>query len=192
LSEPVSFWVPGKPAPKGSHRAFVHNGRAIVTDDTPATKQWQKAVSVAARYAMREAGVEEFSQGVPVYVVATFAMPRPNSHYRTGKSAHELAADAPAVPTGRTGDADKLLRSTLDGLTGIVFFDDAQVVAAETRKVYAPLGQPIGVAITVREASASEIHAVTQGYLEQVWHEQPNLRAPHETKPHQTEIELGN
>ena len=188
MSDLVSFWVPGKPAPKGSHRAFVHRGRAIVTDDTPATKQWERAVMIAARYAMR--GATMFAAGVPVSVSVTFAVKRPRSHYGTGKNASALKQDAPLFPVGRIGDVDKLLRSALDGLTGEVFADDCQVVAVEGRKIYAPAGQPIGAEVRVRAVMAGEMAIVESGYLDQVWLEQPRLRPTPELS--QTEMDLGN
>ncbi|HZJ30733.1 MAG TPA: RusA family crossover junction endodeoxyribonuclease [Vicinamibacterales bacterium] len=64
-----------------------------------------------------------------------------------GKNAGKLAPSAPALPRGKP-DIDKLARSTLDALSGIVFDDDARVASLELRKVYAAPGDE-GATITV-------------------------------------------
>ncbi|MFN5250035.1 MAG: RusA family crossover junction endodeoxyribonuclease, partial [Bacteroidota bacterium] len=50
--------------------------------------------------------------------------------------------DEPTVPP----DADKLIRSVLDGLTAIAYRDDAQVTSIVAQKAY---GERIGVDIRV-------------------------------------------
>lgn len=74
----------------------------------------------------------------PVAVVITFWMPRPRSHYGTGRNAGMLKPSAPAYPDGRKNDIDKLARSTLDGLTmGGAYWDDGQVVRLLVYKEFA-------------------------------------------------------
>ena len=82
----IHFFAPGKPETKGSTRAFVVAGRARITNDNPRAKSWAGVVSHAARVAM--AGQEPTR--APVVLVANFAMPRPRSHYGTGKNAATL------------------------------------------------------------------------------------------------------
>ncbi len=69
----------------------------------------------------------------PVMVSALFAFKRPKSHYTT----KGIRATAPEYcwPAKR-GDVDKLLRATLDALTGPAFHDDAQVVSASTTAIW--------------------------------------------------------
>lgn len=53
-----------------------------------------------------------------------------------GRNAGKLAPSAPVHPRGKP-DIDKLARSTLSSLTGIVFDDDSRIVALSVAKVYA-------------------------------------------------------
>lgn len=133
----VSFDVPGLPKPAGSKRAFAHKstGRIIVTDDSGVPgKQWRHCVADAARVAMHLAGFREPFRG-PIRLLATFARPRPKSHY----GAKGLKPNAPVYPLGKP-DVTKLLRSVEDAMTGIVWADDAQVVIQHAYKEYGPPG----------------------------------------------------
>jgi crossover junction endodeoxyribonuclease RusA len=49
----------------------------------------------------------------------------------------------------RKPDLDKLTRSILDALTGVVLDDDAQIVRLLAEKVYARTGERPGVEVTV-------------------------------------------
>lgn len=53
------------------------------------------------------------------------------------KASGVLVEGSPRYPCSRTaGDIDKLSRSILDALTGIVYEDDSQVVILNARKEY--------------------------------------------------------
>jgi Holliday junction resolvase RusA-like endonuclease len=114
-------------------------------------KSWREAVRSEAVAALIDTGDKTAATG-PVAVVITFHMPRPRSHYRSGKHADELRPDAPEYSAKRP-DVDKLIRSTLDALTAAgVYGDDGQVAALDVRKMYAdthvartPVGAVIGV-----------------------------------------------
>ncbi|MFZ1730810.1 MAG: RusA family crossover junction endodeoxyribonuclease [Bacteroidota bacterium] len=56
-----------------------------------------------------------------------FLLPRPKSHFRSGRNAHLLRETAPRFPTSKP-DADKLSRAVLEALTGVAYKDDAQVI----------------------------------------------------------------
>jgi len=72
-----------------------------------------------------------------VSVNVDFYMPRPASHFRTGRNAHLLRDQAPEHPIGKP-DLDKLVRAVLDGLTmGGAWKDDSQVVKMDVTKLYA-------------------------------------------------------
>ena len=89
---------------------------------------------------------------VAVEVVVTFHLPRPKSHYYTGKRAGVLRTDAPTYVEKRP-DLDKLTRSTLDALTSAgMYDDDARVVHLDVWKMYADPA-PVGAVITVRPLS---------------------------------------
>ncbi len=126
VTDAVHVFVPGIPAPGGSKRAFAFRRRdgsigANVVDAAKRNKPWRAAVALAASKA--------FSQPLDgaVMVSATFCMPRPKGHYRSGKNAHRLRGSAPLFAEKRP-DATKLWRAVEDALTGIAWKDDAQVV----------------------------------------------------------------
>ena len=111
----VEFRVDGPPAPKGSARAVKSKstGKAVLLMGSDAKsgrrlKSWATAVAWAARAAWRG----EPARGA-VHLTIFFWMP--------GKST-------------RPPDLDKLQRTILDALTGIVYVDDAQVVYVEASK----------------------------------------------------------
>lgn len=114
-----SFTVKGTPQPKGSSRAFVRNGRAIVTSANPAVKTWEETIRFV---------LQDWPNAVltgPVSLVMVFTVVRPAS----------VSAKRRPQPTVKP-DLSKLYRAAEDAMTGIVFVDDAQVVEALVRKQY--------------------------------------------------------
>jgi len=117
----ISFFVPGEPAPQGSKTARVVNGRVVMWEASSKVKVWRKSVSDVARVEMSNRNLEIIDDAVEV--VLHFNMPRGKSVTRKWHTVKP--------------DVDKLIRSTLDGLTGIVFKDDCQVIAVTGVKDYA-------------------------------------------------------
>jgi Holliday junction resolvase RusA-like endonuclease len=118
----LAFTVYGKAEPQGSTRAFIPKGwnRAIITSDNPKLKSWRQELAKAAMSACRHKGVFPLPDAMAVVLTFIFAPPKkPKSVYKTTRP-----------------DLDKLMRSTLDGMTGIVYDDDSQVVKAELSKGY--------------------------------------------------------
>lgn len=128
-----SFFVAGVPAPKGSTRAWVAGGRAVVTEANPQTRPWVALVQDAAL----QEGRPVLARTVPVAVVLEFVLPRPASLPK--KVTHHL----------KKPDLDKLTRAVLDALTGVVWTDDSQVAGVEARKRYPQDGEPTGVTVTI-------------------------------------------
>lgn len=136
----IKFFVPGKPVPKGSARAFVVKGRAIVTQsNSERQKPWASLISYSAGEAMQG---KTFSG--PVCVAMHFTMPRPKKHYRSNG---ELKPDAPDYHATKP-DIDKLARLVLDALTNYCYADDSMVYRIFATKQF---GEHPGVTITVRE-----------------------------------------
>lgn len=128
----LTIRIAGIPIPQGSLRAFSRNGRAWATSDNPRTRPWKAAVTAEAADAVAAAGLDTPAYDrLPVAVAITFPLPRPKGHY--GKRG--LLPSAPKYPA-TLPDIDKLVRAILDALTGIVWRDDAQVVAIEAYKRY--------------------------------------------------------
>jgi Holliday junction resolvase RusA-like endonuclease len=135
----VSFEVLGIAQPKGSLSAFVlPDGRARVTEPRH-HKAWQREVRDGALLAIDEGG----PLTGPLFAQVVFYLPRP-------KGAPKTRRTAPAVRP----DVDKLLRSTLDGLRGVVIGDDAQIVACVVGKVYSSRPR---VRVSVRGVSVEDM-----------------------------------
>jgi Holliday junction resolvase RusA-like endonuclease len=147
----VTFVVRGIAQPKGSARAFVPRTwaneavrrgvapRAVITTDNPGGKLWERLVAVQAQRAARDG----FFVG-PVVVTITIRLPRPVSLKRAIR--HHMTKP----------DLDKLVRAILDGLTGVLFDDDKQVVDLHARKCYADTGTAPSARITVETAARVE------------------------------------
>lgn len=157
----VSFFAVGVPAPKGSLKAFRHNGtgRVVTTNDNAKTKPWQTVVAWSARVALEG----RFFRGA-VAVTLEFVLPRPRSHFGTGRNTASLKGDAPTWPTTKP-DVDKLTRACLDALTGIAWVDDAQVARVDAVKHYQAPGdwrawraQP-GCLVTIAELHTEALGA---------------------------------
>lgn len=144
MSKPISFWVPGIPAPGGSKK-FVglskFTNRAILIDaGGKRNKDWRAAVAEAARVAYRGEPMDCLLQ-----MKITFYLPRPKRHYdRLG-----LRENAPVWHSIKP-DTTKLVRSTEDAMTGIVYRDDACIVCQQASKRYIEEGTHPGAMITIQ------------------------------------------
>jgi len=142
----IEFFVPGIPVPKGSAKAFVVKGRAIVTQDNGAKqKPWASAISFTAKHQM---GAERPFAG-PIAISLLFIMPRPKGHYGSGKNSAVVKESSPQHHVTKP-DLDKLIRCVKDALTGVVWGDDSQVCEITlARKTYETTSRGPGVKIQV-------------------------------------------
>ena len=130
----LTIEVHGVPVPQGSMRAFARNGHAWATSDNPRTRPWKAAVTAEAARVVASMGWPTPAYGRdPVGVSIVFRLPRPKGHHGTRGQLLPSAPKYPAV----LPDIDKLARAILDALTGVVWRDDAQVVALDVYKRYA-------------------------------------------------------
>lgn len=129
MSLVYSFTVPGDPVAKGRARAFVRGGR--VAHYTPAkTENYEARVAVFAKQAM--VGAKPFSGAVALSVIARFSIPASWS-----KKRRQAALDGLEHVTKRP-DLDNVVKAIKDGMNGIAWADDCQVVRlVDCRKVYA-------------------------------------------------------
>lgn len=141
--------IHGTPAPQGSKKAFAikkggkYTGKVALAESSKAVKPWRAAVVEAAAGQATIVG--------PVAVAITFYLERPKGHYGTGRNAGTVKPAAPALP-GVKPDVDKLVRSTLDGLTSAgVYVDDARVTDLVVAKRYAD-GRAPGATVRVSAA----------------------------------------
>lgn len=133
-------FVPGRPVPQGSAKAFVVKGRAVVTSDNAKTNPWRADIHAAVRAVVGDRIA--YPEG-PVALVLGFAMPRRASEPKRVTPPHT-----------RKPDGDKLLRAVMDALTGLVYTDDAQVTSFVVDKRTAEIGVQPGVLIWWGEPAA--------------------------------------
>jgi len=148
MSDVIDFEVTGLPIPQGSLRAMVNpkTHKAVVPQADQRLLTYRADLRTGGQRAMHERWLPLMAWAVSMDV--TFVLPRPALHYlpvNRRRAEPELRADAPVFPMG-TPDIDKLCRSVLDALTGIVFADDAQVVRLHASKVYAD--EPVFAGLT--------------------------------------------
>ena len=141
----ISFRVDGVPVPKGSTKSFVINGRTATTNANPKTKDWQYRVSTECQHVCaikREQGINTFvpktNNGMDcVGVSVEFYFLRPKAD-KKGIRAMTVKPDI-----------DKLLRTILDALTGIIYEDDSQVTFIQGTKNYVSDGGSPFVDVTI-------------------------------------------
>lgn len=135
----VRFTVHGTPQPKGSARAFVPKGwtRAVVTSANPNLKNWEALVRTELQRVMTTTSPAVLAElfEAPVSVTLIFRVARP-------KSLPKRVVHATKKP-----DLDKLVRGAIDAMNGVLFRDDAQVVAIGTRKLYADVAAQLDVVV---------------------------------------------
>lgn len=137
------FVVYGKAAPAGSKTAFVgKGGKAFVRDSSKGSYAWKDKVS--DRAAEVWGNTNALVTG-PLEVWITFYVPRPKTHFGTGRNSDVLKESAPKFPDKKP-DVLKLARAVEDGMTGAVWRDDAQIVSEHIHKEY---GEPARVVIEV-------------------------------------------
>ena len=137
-----TLFIPGVPAPQGSKR---HLGGGVMVESSKRVRPWRTDIREAA-IGLRDMRAADglppsILSGQAVDVTLIFYMPRPKSHYRTGRRAHELRPDAPTWHTSRP-DVDKLTRAVLDALSGVWWVDDSQVAMVTASKAYSDDGAP--------------------------------------------------
>lgn len=129
----LKFRVEDSPVPKGSFAGVWSEraGKVIMKNNDPRTKAFQTLVMDSAFVAMRNARVRDPFTG-RIAVDATFVLGRRKS----------------GEPWDHRPDVDKLLRTVLDGLTGVVYVDDKQVAVAKAEKCF--VGDRLADALSMR------------------------------------------
>ncbi len=94
LTRDYAVRVYGLPAPKGSLKCIGARGkqRHVLIEDNTNIKPWRELVEKAGR-ALPVSGLEG-----PVGVEVTLTLPRPKSHYGTGRNATILKPASPLWP----------------------------------------------------------------------------------------------
>jgi Holliday junction resolvase RusA-like endonuclease len=135
----IHFHVEGIPKPKKRPRFRQFNG--IVQSYTDkGTREYEDHVRLTSQTAMGTTEPIETAVGVYMYI----RLPIPKSH---SKKRTEDCLEGREKPIKKP-DIDNLAKSLLDGMNGVVFKDDSQIVSLHCTKVYS--SEP-GVDIMVRE-----------------------------------------
>lgn len=120
--------VHGEPIAKGRPKFSVIGGRPIAR--TPAkTRRYEDVIRQTAIQQWNGAPV---LKDVPLTVYASFFRAVPGSW---SKKKQQAAIAGDARPISRP-DADNLIKAVTDGLNGVIYHDDAQIVGLICRKFY--------------------------------------------------------
>ncbi len=127
----IKFTIIGKPKQQQRHRPSARGGYY-----DPSSKDKKQIWLQIAKFKPKQPFVGDISLKV------TFYMPRPKSHYRTGKYKHLLKDNIPEYVSVRP-DLDNYCKLLLDLLQGKdrYFIDDSQVVKLQAEKVYGRKGR---------------------------------------------------
>ena len=124
MTAKILFIVPGTPVPKGRPR-FTRQGRTY----TPAkTKSYEEQIAILGKAAMN--GLEPLKTPVAVLVTVFFAIPASYSQKR-----REACLSGAEKHTKRP-DLDNIVKTITDGMNGVVYHDDAQIVRLLAQKDY--------------------------------------------------------
>jgi Holliday junction resolvase RusA-like endonuclease len=137
MSQSFSFFVPGIPKAQPRPRAFARkmgNGKfAARVYEAGTAENWKSCIAIAARRYYPDRS----SLTGPLMLDIEFAMPRPKSHFRSGKRSNELRDDAPRWHSAKP-DCDNLAKAVMDALTqlGGFWIDDSQACIVRISKRY--------------------------------------------------------
>lgn len=123
-----TFVVKGIPKAQGRPR-FARMGKFVRAYDPKDSRAYKD--NFAAQIAAQKPRFIE--QGKPVALDLAFYLPRPKVHYRADGAVKERYAST--EPTGRP-DTENMVKACMDAMTGVVWYDDSQVVSLHARKYY--------------------------------------------------------
>lgn len=126
----ISEYIEGSPKPQPRVKA-VRRGAHVGVYTPSSADEWRDTVK---RGLNRHAG-KNIDGAFAVKL--SFFLPRPRSHFRSGKFSHLLKESAPEYHT-KAPDCDNLAKLVLDVMTKIAYFkDDSQVALLYVTKAYA-------------------------------------------------------
>jgi Holliday junction resolvase RusA-like endonuclease len=127
----ISFTVPGEPRGKGRPRATrMGNNIRLYTDAK--TAAYENLVALACQQVMQATGKTPLQGALGLSVIAYVGIPK-----STSKS-NRQSMIAALIRPAKKPDLDNIVKAVLDGLNGVAFPDDAQIVTIMAEKMYAP------------------------------------------------------
>ena len=135
----VTFKVDGTPVPKGRAR-YARRGNFISTYTPEKTRTYETLIRDSAIEAM---GASEPLE-TPVSLYLYIRVPIPKSCTKKRLEAIDNGSEKPT----KKPDASNILKSVEDGMNGVVYHDDSQIINIHVTKVYSTLP---GVDICVKE-----------------------------------------
>lgn len=136
----ISLWIGGEPVAKGRPRISSFGGKARAYTPAATRKAEERIASLWQG--------ECIEQGVPIMVTVSAYHERPKSH-RLVSGPLSKAGVASVFPTKRP-DLDNIVKLVLDGLNGVAYHDDAQIVNLIAERRWAALGEEPGVQVVVQ------------------------------------------
>ena len=137
----IDFCILGNPVAQGRPK-FARRGRFVTTYDPPKSKSFKETVKWQA---IESGANKELLEG-PLEVTLVFSMQRPKGHH--GKKG--LRPSAPKYHTVKP-DIDNLTKGVIDGLEGICFARDQQIVSMDLTKEYAKEGSSPKVRVIIKQ-----------------------------------------
>jgi Holliday junction resolvase RusA-like endonuclease len=125
----IEFVVPGQPRGKGRPR-FARRGAYVTTYTDDQTAAYENLVALAYKAA---GGQYRADAPMAVEIVAHYKIPKSAS-----KARRQAMIDGAIRPQVKP-DLDNIAKGVLDGLNGVAYADDKQVVALAIDKRYAEI-----------------------------------------------------
>jgi len=125
----IAFTVPGNPRGKGRPPFGRTKSGATVTFTDAKTASYENLIAMAAQQAM--GGRKPMTEAVDLAVRIRLVPP-----LSTSKALRAQMLDGRVAPAKKP-DLDNVFKAIADGLNGVAFADDAQIVGLTCRKVYA-------------------------------------------------------
>lgn len=119
----ITFCIPGKIQPKQRPRKGINGFYTPVE-----TLKYERIVATYAKIAMIEKQV--LITDLPGCILIDF-------RFKPSKISAKKIKDNPLLPALNVKDIDNCIKSVLDGLNGILYYDDRQIVQIFCRKLYA-------------------------------------------------------
>jgi Holliday junction resolvase RusA-like endonuclease len=138
----IEFFVAGEPVPQGSTKSFYIEklNRVVTTHGNRNTDRWRHRIANEAQRCNEDRPLSFYCEDRNLgYVV------RMQFHFTKPKSMPKKRN----LNTKRP-DLDKLVRAVLDGITGVLIPDDAQVISISALKCYCDGTHQPGLSISVR------------------------------------------